>query len=292
MTEICEMNIVSRILLISWNFISVLLSFFGNTFVLVASRHGKAIKLDRVSIVLLESLAVADIGTALFAIMPAPVWLLILNPGSSFSEYLNTLFFKIIGIPSLIFMGASISLIPVLNCCKLFSLLFPLRARTWRYRDGYKIVALVWVFFTLCSTGLWIAGQHSKIAFKATSSALNFLFILVVFISTFALLVNVQKARGLRKQGVFSIILVSVVYFVCFAPTVISNLTESINGTGIEYITITRFITINIIYISCFSNPVIYYLTLHSFKEYTNMLFRKYLRYFRCNTSVQSSGEE
>ena len=287
--EISDLDIVSKMFLIWWNFISVLLSLLGNTFVLVASKHGRAIKLDRVSIVLLENLAFADIGTAMLVILAPLLWLCTLNPGSSFSAYSNSLFYKIIVVPSHICMAAGISLISFLNCFKLFALLFPLRARTWRYRDGYKIVAMVWIILTLTSSGNWIAGQLSSSFFFASSVAGTLLLLIVVLTSTFGLLFKVHKARGLAKQGVFSIILVSSVFFVCYTPLSISNLLDSINGIGTEQITLSKSITINIYIISCFSNPLIYYLTFHSFKKYTDIVFRKYFKYFRCNTSLRSN---
>ena len=267
----------------------MVLSFLGNTFVLVASKHGRAIKLDRVSIVLMENLAVADIGTAMLVILAPLLWLCTQNPRNNSSEYVDTLLFKIIWMPSLFLMGAGITLISFLNCCKLFSLLFPLRARTWRYRDGYKIVAIVWLFLSLVNTGCWIANQHSYTILTASSVAGTLLLLMVVLTSTFGLLVKVHKARGLRKQGVFSIILVSVVFFVCYTPLSISNFLECIHGNTIEQQTLSRMITANIFFMSCFSNPVIYYVTLQSFKEYTDMVFRKYLKYFRRNPSVQSN---
>ena len=269
----------------------MVLSLFGNTFVLVASKHGKAVKLDRVSIILLENLAIADIGTSLFGIIPITLWFFILNPGGSVSAYLNTFLNEIIALSSHIFAAAGISLTSFLNCSKLFSLLFPLRARTWRYKNGYKIVAIIWFIVTFTSSGNWIASQYSVTTFLAISAAVVFLLLMVVFASTFGLLFKVHKARGLRKQGVFSIILVSVVFFVCYTPMSMSNLLESINATGTMKITLSKLIVNNIYVISCFSNPLIYYLTLNSFKEYTNMVFRKCLKYFRCKTSVQSNND-
>ena len=256
---------------------------------LVASKHGRAIKLDRVSIVLLENLAVADIGTSLFAIIPITLWFFILNPGGSVSAYLNTLLSEIIVLPSHIFVAAGISLTSFLNCSKLLSLLFPLRARTWRYRDGYKIVVKIWIIITLTSSANWIANasQHSFTTFFAISAAVFLLLLIVVIASTVGLLFKVHEARGLRRQGVFSIILVSVVFFVCYTPMSIYNLLESFKATGIIKKTLSKLIINNIFVISCFSNPLIYYLTLQSFKEYTDMVFRKCLKFFRRKTSAQ-----
>ena len=286
---ISDLNILSIVFFTCWGVLSVFLSLFGNTFVLVASKHGKAIKLDRVSIVLIENLAVTDIGTSLFVILAPLLWLCTQKSWSDSSKYVNTQLFNILWIPSLFFMGAGSTLVSFLNCCKLFSLLFPLRARTWRYRDGYKTVAIVWIFLSLATTGNWIATQQSYTILAAISVSGTLLLLMVVLTTTFGLLVKVHKARGLRKQGVFSIILVSVVFFVCYTPMAISNLLECIHGNTIGQQTLSRVITACILYISCFSNPLIYYLALQSFKEYTDMVFRKYLKYFRRNPSVQSN---
>ena len=269
------MDIVSRIFLTSWSIISALLSLLGNTFVLVASKHGTAIKLDRVSIVLLENLAVADIGTALLAILSPLIGLYILNPEKGYSAYAETWESKVTLCLSLIFMSAGTSLVSLLNCCKLFSLLFPLRARTWRYRDGYKIAGLVWIILILTGFGTWIGSLHLDYTVLTTTTVAGTLLLLsVVLISTLGLLLKVHKARGLKKQGVFSIILVSVVFFTSYTPLSISQLLDSIDGVDIGDLPLRRLATFNLYYISCFSNPIIYYFTLNSFKEYVHIIFK------------------
>ena len=266
----------------------MVLSLLGNTFVLVASKHGKAIKLDRVSIVLLENLAVADIGTSLFAILPYLIGLNILNYGNGYSAYVQTLGSKIKLFFSLIFMSAGISLISFLNCCKLFSLLFPLRARTWRYRDGYKIVAMVWISLNLTALASLYLDFTVFLAMTVTGTLL---LLLVVLISTFGLLLKVHKARGLRKQGVFSIILVSAVFFVSYTPMSISQILDAINEARMSDLPFRRLVTFNLYYISCFSNPLIYYFTLKSFKEYVHMIFKQCVYNFKCTASVHSNDD-
>ena len=291
-TAASEMDNVSRILLTGWNAISVFLSVLGNTFVLVASKHGKAIKLDRVSIVLLENLAVADIGTSLFWILPYLIWLYILNPERDYSAYVITWELKTSFLLSLIFMAAGTSLVTFLNCCKFFRLLFPLRARIWRYRDGYKIVAVVWLSVTLAGIGTWVGSTHLDYSVLTTTTAAGTLLLLsVVLVSTFGLLHKVHKARGLKKQGVFSIILVSVILFVSYTPLCASQLLSSINGARIGELPFRRLVTLNIYYINCFSNPLIYYFTLKSFKEYVHMIFEQCTHDFKCTASVHSHDD-
>ena len=272
---------------------TVILSLLGNTFVLVASKHGKAIKLDRVSIVLLENLAVADIGTTLFVIIPFIIWLFTSKQEGYHSSYVTKWISRIISVPSMVFMSAGTLLISFLNCCKLFSLLFPLRARTWKYRDGYKIAGLVWMILTLTGTGNWIISEQLEysVQLAITTAGISIL-LLVVLASTLGLLIKVHKARGLRKNAVFSIILVSVVFCVSYTPLFISNLLDSIRGIESGDITLARLITFNIYSINCFSNPLIYYFTLNSFKEYVKMIFQRCQNNLKCRTSVNSNDGE
>ena len=287
-----DMDIVSRIFLTAWSIISVFLSLLGNTFVLVASKHGKAMKLDRVSIVLLENLAVADIGTSLFAILPCLISVLILYPERDYSAFAKTWESKVTLFLSLIFMEAGASLVSFINFCKYFSLLFPLKARIWRYRDGYKIVAMVWISLTLTALGTFIASLYLDYTVLATMTAAGaLLLLLVVLVSTFGLLLKVHKARGLKKQGVFSIILVSAVFFVSYTPLSITQLLDSIDGVDIGDLPLRRLVTFNLYYISCFSNPLIYYFTLKSFKEYVDMIFKQFTHNFKCTASVHSNDE-
>ena len=288
-----DMDFVSRIFLAGWNIVTVFLSLLGNTFVLVASKHGKAIKLDRVSIVLLENLAVADIGTSLSVIVPSIIWLFTSKHEGDHSSYVTSWISRILSVPSMVFMAAGMLLISFLNCCKLFCLLFPLRARTLRYRDGYKIAALVWIILTLTASGNWITFKHLQYSVRlAISTAGISLLLLVVLVSTLGLLIKVHKARGLRKKGVFSIILVSVVFFISYTPLFISNLRDSIRGIQIGQLTLAGLITFNLFYVNCFSNPLIYYFTLSSFKEYVHMILQRCQNNFKCRTSINSNDGE
>ena len=70
MAECSISDSVSKNFLAGWCIISGVLSLLGNIFVIFASKRYNAIKLDRVSIVVLENLAAADIGTSLFKIFP------------------------------------------------------------------------------------------------------------------------------------------------------------------------------------------------------------------------------
>ena len=281
-TSLNDNDEVRDIFLVSWNFISVLLAVVGNTFVLVASRRDKAIKLDRVSIVFIENLSVANIGIAFFYIAPSIV--LILKYDSDVHMYENSTLFKIIDMPGALFMGISSWLLPWLNCCKLICLIFPLRVRNYRYRTGYLITTAIWI----AQTSIMVSLKFSY-PFKVLSQLIGLsLLILIILASTFGLLLTVHKVRGLSKQGVFSIILVSVVYLVCYLPFLIFQF-SLFGGVEIPEIVGDVFTCINMI--SSFSYPVVYYLTLRSFKEYVDLIFQNYRNNFRRLLSVRSNAE-
>ena len=290
MTDFSISDSVSKTFLAGWSIISGVLSLLGNMFVIVASKRYNAIKLDRVSIVLLENLAVADIGTSLFTILPRVSDILIYD--SSTNATLNTLQRKIIIVPSFIFLSISWILYPSLNCCKLFSLIYPLRARNLRFKHGYKIVLTIWSFFILLYSALriteWIIDNELffYLASIRISTIATPLLLLLTIVSTIALLLTVHKARGLGKKGAISISLVSAVYCVCYTPMCVILTFTSINGPG-KFSPNLGVAFINFHSISSFSNPIIYYFTLRSFKEYTDTMFR---RCFRSTSAANSNN--
>lgn len=275
---------MANVFQLSWNFISILLTVIGNTFVLVASCRDKAIKLDRVSIVFLENLAVANIGIAVFCISPSIG--LILKYNSANDVYQASMLHRIIELPGLLFLGISAWLLPWLNCCKLLCLVFPLRVRNYRYRHGYLITSAIWITQTCMVLSFKFAFSSEKQKFMFQLIGLSLL-ILIIFASTSALLLTVHKARGLTRQGVFSIILVSVVYLVCYLPLLISQITAVF---GVNYPIVVEIFG-NVLYLTCFSNIAVYYLTLHSFKDYVDLTFQNCQINFRRIFSIFSNAE-
>ena len=253
---------VTRYLEASWYILVALLSILGNILVLVASIRDRAVRLDRVSIVFIENLAVADIGLCVFWVLPNTV--LILKYGDP-SESMCSLLYQILAYtPGSVCSGINCLLLPCLNFCKLLSLRYPLRIRSFRYRDGYKIAIVLWITEAFILT---VSAFKSQI-FIVIQVCLSLLLLLVV-VSTVALLLTVHKARGLSHQGVFSIILVSVIYLLCYVPVLLVLFL-----TDRSWDTLLR-ISSCVYYICCFSNPIVYYLTLKSFKEYVIRVLRQ-----------------
>ena len=189
---------------------------------------------------------------------------------------MKTLLYKITDGPGNICVSTSCILYPVLNCFKLFSLVYPLRARNLRYRDGYKIVAVIWSYTTLIYSAHWIVDGQTFYVVTTKMAVIGVsLLLLLTIVSTIALLLTVHKARGLGRKGVISISLVSAVYCVCYTPMGVNTFFQSIYDIGKQLPFRVQVGIISFYYTSCFSNPIVYYFTLRSFKEYTDMMFRR-----------------
>ena len=254
---------VGRYLEASWYILVVLLSLLGNIFVLVASVRDRAVRLDRISIVFIENLAVADIGLCVFWVLPNAV--LILKYGDP-SESMCSLLYQILAYtPGSVCSGINCWLLPCLNFCKLLSLRYPLRIRSYRYRDGYKIAIVLWITEAFILTvSAFFQSQMSIVVHVCLS-----LLLLLVVLLTVALLLTVHKVRGLSRQGVFSIILVSVIYSVCYIPVLLVLFLADQSWDALLRISSCVY------FICCFSNPIVYYLTLKSFKEYVSRVLRQ-----------------
>ena len=168
--------------------------------------------------------------------------------------------------------------LPVLNFCKLLTLLFPFRARNYSYRDGYKIAATIWsseCAFAILYVSMSTFYQGENLSIPIITSVSLGLLLLFLFATTLALLFTVHKARGLRTKGFFSIILVSVVFFVCYFPVWLKDMPVKIFENMKVTIPSWNRALENIYLITCFSNPLLYYFTIRSFRDYVNKIFTR-----------------
>ena len=276
-------------LIIAWSIFSFLAAITGNILLLIASLRHKVLRLDRVSVVLLENLSVSDIGVSLFVILPDIILKLRRLNNDQFEQ--NPIVYKVLSIPATVCIGITALLLPVLNLCKLLTLMFPFRARNYSYRDGYKIAAAIWTVKCAFVIGCVVWSNfylEITLSFMIMNSAILGSLLLFLLATTLALLLTVHKARGLQTKGFFSIILVSVVFFVCYLPVWLLRLPV----TSLQNIAIDKTwndAIENIYLITCFSNPLLYYFTIQSFRDYVNKLF---FRFPRSNNSTRRVGDE
>ena len=266
------------------------ISLFGNILVLLASIKYRAIKLDKVSIILIRNIAIADSLYAFLIMTPCGVSLVtdswpfgdLLCYASTYLQYFLAL--------------AGINMICALNIAKLTSLIFPFRARLRSNKTGYTIAVSMWIFSNCFPLMNMAFGRPVNFDYRSyrcahphtdddvwswldpVNSALFLVFPnLVIMVSTIILLVYAHKmSSGVNKQAVITMFVVSMVFIVSYLPvgtyivaeTWIIQASGAMEGDSLFVKTYRAGLFLK--FINNSANAVIYYLTLNSFKKFVN----------------------
>ena len=290
--------ISEHIIILTWFFFTGFLSTAGNAIVLVSSIKYNAIHLDRVSIILIRNLAIADLGFGLSRFSTA------MKEAMQWNVFGHRIC-GIIRIVALFFLYASSCFLASLNLNKLNVLLFPLRSNIRRFKRGYIISCAVWASSTasivvivlnmlfsrdelsiefipaygfneetfLCY--FYLVHKYQRLISIFITICFTFIPMVCVVITTIWMLFFVKKVSGIQRQTIFTLLVVSVTFFVSLAPTVVvSSITSRtlISRDEVE-LGLGTIKTVNILFmISSFSicinsaaNPFIYCLTIRSF---------------------------
>eukprot|EP00116_Pleurobrachia_bachei_P003854 sb/3464116/ len=124
--------------MVTWSILSALTSISGNCVLLIASLRYKALKLDKLTVLSLENMAVSDIGFSLGILATLPA----LAAGRQIYGDIGNFVIMFI---QYMFASANTLSILILHTVKLLPLLFPFQARLWPRRRGYIIFAAVWI---------------------------------------------------------------------------------------------------------------------------------------------------
>ena len=228
-----KLSTYSRILYILWDLSIIILGLFGNLIIIAASVKFKAIRLDKVSEMLIRHIAVADVLHIILVVIPAGTsvicdkWVF----GDTFCNiqtYLMPIFFS-----------TSIFLLCGLNINKLVCLVYPLRSRHRSSRTGCKIGAAFWLQVIISMTIVHLSAftfkkwdyHYSPTVFHCTGTYLDagsFYEILtavsllvpcfVILVTTTCLLCFVHQVNGLQKQSVQTLVLVSTIFCLSYIP--------------------------------------------------------------------------
>ena len=121
--DLTTLNIIWRFQIV-WGQITFILGILGNLFVLYATIGHKAIKLDKMSIWIIENLAVADICNCLLVLLPT----LVTQYGKlNHTVMFGVSFYTAMGCYMYTFFVANLFLVNVLSVNKLMRCMFPLR---------------------------------------------------------------------------------------------------------------------------------------------------------------------
>ena len=272
-----------RYFLIIWSILSAILSFTGNTVVLVASRKFRAFKVDKVSVTLIDNLAVADLGYTLVETVP--------TIGAQLTDRwpYGRQFCVVNKVLTNIFFNMTILLVCLLSVSKLTCLLFPIHARTRRSRHAVILVSLTWFFVTTycvvstvvsnpdvyydtVSFQCWV-NYRNRVPFGVILVGWMLVMNVVIIIATSWLLVEVKRASSFSslKKGAVAVIAISAIFTVATLPAAIVMILEMAHvpfGKVTEAVCIIA--TTYLFYISNFFNPVVYYFSIRSFKHFVD----------------------
>ena len=287
-------NDTARYPMAAWVLTAAVISLIGNTTVLLASLKYKALKLDKISVALIEHIAVADIATSLQYLV---VFKAIISQHLIVNEEYCPLFFGLFNYVA----GVGVLLVCALNVSKLTSILFPFLARLRSYKSGHRIAAVIWLSATPLILFIKIHGMTSEgnifyfrqetyrcapnFTNPTNKTAIPILItinviipVLIVMVCTVALLRFVSRSRGLALQSVVTVLSMSGIYLVSYIPYAVEYLLESL---GIRNNDFTRFA----VYVSCLNiimNPFIYYFSVKSYGEFVRDLMDRMKIKIRC----------
>lgn len=260
-------------------------SAIGDSIILVASLKYKAIKLNKLSLVVIEYIACCDLAVTIFVVLPE-ITSLIAN-GWVLGDFWACYFFCCV--------CYFLTSIGILNICQLVGvrlliIKFPLKARSWSSKKATTscsiaalIALIVPVSFALvnkddvvfdykiyqCNFGF--STPLSNTVRKTTS----FLYLagpcsIVVISTSWLLKIAWQHTKSMRKnlkwQGVISTIHVAIVFCISAGPYCIYDIKKSYFDKDPR--SVFYRICLCCLYINTISNFFIYTLTISSFKQF------------------------
>ena len=269
-----------------WCAVTSTMAIIGNSTVLVATLKYNAIKLDKISTLIIQNIALADFGYSMYIIS---TMVSIIYDEWVFGEILcfvtNYMHF---------FFGITeIYLICAFNISKLHCLLFPLQARSRSVQSGRIIVIAMWCVmpvFHLIPTllldrivsfrhtfysciGYFVLDDPNKSYLFPFFAAIAFVVLpfIIVLISIIWLLHKVRGVIGLQKQSIVTLLLISLCYFCSFLPYAIYNILKVV-FTGMQNnlafaVHFHRF-SLFMCYLNFSANPFIYIFSVKSFKTF------------------------
>ncbi|XP_063694393.1 G-protein coupled receptor 83-like [Bolinopsis microptera] len=269
-----------RYCLITWCLVTGIFSLFGNLALLISSLVS-VLKLDKVSVVLIQNLAVTGVGFTVFIILP--------TVGSTVEqEWIYGRGLCVVTTYALYILGfMSTYLIASLNISKLTVLLFPLRARLRTKKCGAVISATLWVIvIILIVTSNVVASRDITFSPLVFACTLDYRFIPpnlleqatlysnllvplgVILATAIWLMLLIRSVRKLTRHIVLVLLAVSIAYILSYLPFIIFAVLrkQPMTVNNLRLYTVAAVAT----FISPFSNPIIFYFNIKSFKTYVD----------------------
>ena len=286
-----------RCVLITWSSLALTVNLVGNLVILLAIRR-KAITLDKVSVTLIQNIAVSDILMALSTILPTLVSLI-----ADRWVFGDTVCYIQHYLYPLVFTSALL-LICALHVSKLVCLAFPLWSIGWSKRAANCIAVVIWIIACIIPI-VQLCVDKTSVTFDYRLYRCHFVHRapvwrwfhpllmaciigipnFIVFVTTIALLIFVHRKRGtVTVQGALTSLYIGLAYLLSFGPhainqTIITKLYPTMNRStqGFFFVFYTRF-AFFIPFLNGMSNFFIYMISLKSFGEFVEKLILGPLR--------------
>ena len=298
-----------KALLLAWTLLGALVAVTGNSVVLVSSLKYNAIRLDRISIVLIRNLAVADLGHGLYLITTA---VLVITQSNVFGDTAC----YIISTTSNFFMGASFVFVSALNASKLSTLIFPLTSNMRRYRRGRRISYTIWFLMTVfiavilvpvllpgnlhvlysssslrCISQFYSESGPVRLLAPLIAMVFTLVPLLVIIVTTIWLICYVAKLRGISRQTLLTLLCVSSTSLFSFLPACLFYLVQELVGDSEKsayWFGVLFRVSVQVVNVNSMANPLIYFFTVQSFAGFAKMIAGKFwVRFYRALWGVR-----
>ena len=289
-----------RYLMGAWTLVAILFDVIGNILVLVICRSGR-IKLDKTSVIIIRNLSVADIGYSIYMMS-------VLGSIMAANGLFNERWCVVLLYTGYCFVSADVYLLCFLNINKLVTLKSPLRAKFRSARYGHVIVATIWIVsislsftktaFLLGTSNLDMTYQHLTyecvpvytdnavrwIMVVTTTVIVILIPLFVTVVTTILLFWHIHRVRGVQKQTIRTLLLVSTVFTVSYLPYAVTAVTQTVLVDETEFpgwFHLLYQISHNLLYLNYAANPLIYIFTIKSFRGIICETARKFWNYFK-----------
>ena len=289
---------VERYSLITWSSLSLITNLVGNSIVLLATIKYKAIKLDKVSVILIQNIAVSDILMGLNTIFP--ILTSLITDKWIFGDILCYVqhYMKV---P--IFLSAEL-LICAMHINKLTCLTFPLKSIYKKHTTGYVLAVSMWVLACVIPSVQFYVDKASitfdyrlyrchyvfrapvwKWARPLLLSTIMIVPNILVLLSTVTLMIFVwRKRRKINLQGAITSVYIGLAYVIAFGPvavnqSIIINLYPIMaKDTRSFFFVVFSRIAFFTTFLNGMSNVFIYTVSVKSFGDFVSMRMIKPLR--------------
>ena len=285
---------LARYLLVVFAVLVVVLSLVGNVTVLVASIKYHAIKFDKVSVILIQNIAAVDIAFVVLIIIPT-IWTIPSDQNVVKEFFDNSTFGKVLCFTVAHFqfwsVTATTTMISALNISKLMCLLSPLQASVRSARAGYFIVVFAWFPYLIRFIAVLAVRDNVRYGswndiFRCLVAPTKFTLYLdvvlailttmlpaaIIAATTLWLIYFARRTFGLQKQSIIVNILISTTFILAFLPYSAFIIWKGI-GFSSETKTASDLLWVasgQFHYLLTFANPIIYYFSSASFKQFVD----------------------